>query len=274
MADPWSLDRQDMMRRQLCVDVERTHPVALLSVRGVLDAGTVGDLHAALLDCLGGQPRGLLVDAAQATLADEVALTVLAAVARESARWPGAAVALAGADGATTMAAHRLGIARSVHIFPGRQAALGQLLALPAQPVHREHLRPERSAPRTARAAVAAFCAKHRVERNCDVAQLIASELVSNAVVHARTPVELTLRLDDPLLYIGVRDHSTEQARITSLVHETAESCRGLLIVDALATSWGNFVYPSGKVVWASVRTDRVAEMWREDKKIRATGFA
>ena len=41
---------------------------------------------------------------------------------------------------------------------------------------------------------------------------------------------------------------------MSSDVDESAESGRGLLLVDALASAWGSFVLDSGKMVWATVR--------------------
>jgi anti-sigma regulatory factor (Ser/Thr protein kinase) len=104
-----------------------------------------------------------------------------------------------------------------------------------------------------ARAAVHEFCEDQGLGGN-DAAQLVASELVTNAVVHAGTPIDLTLRLVTSQLHIAVRDLSTGQARIGGIVDESSESGRGLLLVDALASAWGTLLPDVGKVVWATVR--------------------
>jgi anti-sigma regulatory factor (Ser/Thr protein kinase) len=90
-----------------------------------------------------------------------------------------------------------------------------------------------------------------------DRAELLADELVTNAVVHARTPLRVRLELRGDLLHIGVRDDSPRLLRLIPC-DPGAESGRGLRLVEALATAWG--VHPArdgGKVVWCTMR------LWR-----------
>jgi len=202
------------------VDVERGLPVAVVRPRGQLDAYTAPDLQTALLSALAHQPAGVLIDASDLTVVDDVGLAVIASVARESERWPGTPFAVTGSSS----------LLASVEI------------------------QPDRDAPAAARSAVREFCEDQGVGGDGDAAQLVASELVTNAVLHARTPMEVTLRLVAPLLHIAVRDASVDRPRMSSDVDENAESGRGLLLVDALASSWGSLVLDSGKIVWATVR--------------------
>jgi anti-sigma regulatory factor (Ser/Thr protein kinase) len=121
-------------------------------------------------------------------------------------------------------------------------------------PVRRCDLEPDVDAPRMARSVVAEFCATYGIGQEREVAELIASELVTNAVRHAGTPITLTLRLTGPLLRVSVRDGSNGQVQPVQLTDETAESGRGLSLVDALAFRWGTVFLHSGKTVWATVR--------------------
>lgn len=97
---------------------------------------------------------------------------------------------------------------------------------------------------------------RHAPEKyaECEHAQLVASELITNAVMHAGTPMVLTLRLLPDALSVAVRDGDPRPARITDIANESSERGRGLLLVDAFSDSWGNFFPSSGKVVWAKVR--------------------
>jgi anti-sigma regulatory factor (Ser/Thr protein kinase) len=81
---------------------------------------------------------------------------------------------------------------------------------------------------------------------------LIGSELVTNAVLHARTELTLTLELRDGRVRISVKDRS--QAPPT-LRHYQADALtgRGLGVVAALSDSWGISTAADGKVVWAEV---------------------
>ena len=84
-------------------------------------------------------------------------------------------------------------------------------------------------------------------------AQLVVSELASNAVLHARAEVRLTLRSDGKSwVRIELRD---DNPRLPALVtfSDDATSGRGLSMVDALSTSWGVDRLGGGKTVWAEL---------------------
>jgi anti-sigma regulatory factor (Ser/Thr protein kinase) len=81
---------------------------------------------------------------------------------------------------------------------------------------------------------------------------LIGSELVTNAVLHARTELAVTLELRDGRVRIGVKDRSQAPA---ALRHYQADAMtgRGLGVVAALSDRWGISAAPDGKIVWAEV---------------------
>ena len=81
---------------------------------------------------------------------------------------------------------------------------------------------------------------------------LIGSELVTNAVLHARTELTLTLELRDGRVRISVKDRSKAPP---TLRHYQADALtgRGLGVVAALSDSWGVSAAADGKVVWAEV---------------------
>lgn len=85
-------------------------------------------------------------------------------------------------------------------------------------------------------------------------AQLLATELVTNAVRHAGTPVELTVALGAGRVRIQARDRST--ARPASPPPDSETRHRGLLLVEDLSENWGVEVEDhTGKVVWCEVAT-------------------
>lgn len=89
--------------------------------------------------------------------------------------------------------------------------------------------------------------------RDPDTAVLLVSELVTNAVVHAETPIRLTLRYEGPLVKIEVHDDS-DRMPIAREVEADATSGRGLKLVEAFADEWGVRPIPGdGKVVWVVV---------------------
>lgn len=248
------------MSQQFVYELARTHPVALVRPRGVLDAYSAPDLRAALLESLAAQPVALVLDFAGVMLADEVALTVLASVARDAARWPGSLIIIGGAEASTRAAIERMGVTPLVAVYSALSAALAAAEARAVPPTVRQRVDPDRYAPALAREVLAHFCRDRGITREADTAELIASELITNAVVHARTPIDFTIRLITPHLHIAVRDHDPRPARITAMLDESAEHGRGLLLVDALAAAWGTFVLPRGKVIWATVATRVLAQ--------------
>jgi anti-sigma regulatory factor (Ser/Thr protein kinase) len=84
----------------------------------------------------------------------------------------------------------------------------------------------------------------------------VASELVTNAVVHARTVMTLQIRLRPRYLYLAVFDEAhTEPVLRRSGDHTDVPGGRGLQIVDVAAARWGHLRRPDGKVVWACFPT-------------------
>jgi anti-sigma regulatory factor (Ser/Thr protein kinase) len=84
-------------------------------------------------------------------------------------------------------------------------------------------------------------------------AQLVVTELASNAVVHARSAFSVAARPEPFGLRISVHDASA----VTPTVRQDdrmALSGRGLRLVEAIAADWGVDITPDGKVVWAELR--------------------
>lgn len=84
-------------------------------------------------------------------------------------------------------------------------------------------------------------------------ALVVVSELVTNAVVHAGTDIELLCRLDeDHLLVIEVSDHHPARpVRDEGHPGDGAEYGRGLRLVASLADCWGITYRTGSKTVWA-----------------------
>ena len=91
-------------------------------------------------------------------------------------------------------------------------------------------------------------------------AAMVVTELVANAVDHARTPSTLHLELDDGrdgrALRVAVRDTRPGRALRALPVDPAAARGRGLQMIEALAASWGVTPDDDGKTVWAVLRGD------------------
>jgi signal transduction histidine kinase len=124
-----------------------------------------------------------------------------------------------------------------------------------AGPRIRLPLQPTSSAAATARKMMDEACGQWGVAPLRDTARLIVTELVSNAVRHAATALEVSLACADDAVHISVRDYSRTMPHRGEPVPPTVEGGRGLLVVDLMSRAWGTTATHDGKVVWASLAT-------------------
>jgi anti-sigma regulatory factor (Ser/Thr protein kinase) len=111
-------------------------------------------------------------------------------------------------------------------------------------------LQPQVAAPGQARRQLERIC-EHLPPVVRSDACLILSEIVTNAVVHARTMITIAIECDQRAVAVAVTDNSTHapQPQHHDDLHEGG---RGLLLIDKLATSWGYDTSSDGegKIVW------------------------
>jgi anti-sigma regulatory factor (Ser/Thr protein kinase) len=81
---------------------------------------------------------------------------------------------------------------------------------------------------------------------------LLVSELVTNAVLHALSEIELSVVVHGDTVRIEVVDHSPVLPARKNYSEE-AGTGRGLLLVEAMASAWGSELREGGKVVWFEV---------------------
>ncbi|GAA2775927.1 hypothetical protein GCM10010521_63180 [Streptomyces rameus] len=91
-----------------------------------------------------------------------------------------------------------------------------------------------------------------------DDTQLLTSEIVTNALIHADSDVDLRLREYPDHLRLEIHDTDPTPPIPTPITlapdtNQHAEHGRGLLIVDALATQWGNTPTGRGKTIWVNI---------------------
>ena len=110
---------------------------------------------------------------------------------------------------------------------------------------------PTPAAPTRARHQLARHLEEWEVSAaDTELVLLVAYELCTNAVEHARTPLELTVGFDGKMVVIEVRDESNLPPRLQPFDVHAARG-RGLQIVAALAKSWTCVQQPHGKTIRA-----------------------
>lgn len=82
-----------------------------------------------------------------------------------------------------------------------------------------------------------------------DNALLLTTELVTNAIIHARSPVGVTLKLTEDRLRVEVADQGPG-ALIMRQPAQGHTQGRGLRLIEALASAWGTSADEHGKLVW------------------------
>ena len=115
-------------------------------------------------------------------------------------------------------------------------------------------LPPDPRSAREARKAIVGFLAECGTDDElAERAGAIVTELVTNAVLHAATPVGLTVRWDGTGVMVEVTDGSSVRPVSPDLPFGDAVTGRGLALVDALATAWGTVKSRYGKTVWVLI---------------------
>ncbi|MEV6955582.1 SpoIIE family protein phosphatase [Streptomyces sp. NPDC051183] len=87
------------------------------------------------------------------------------------------------------------------------------------------------------------------LEESAFAAELLLSELVTNAIRYGSEPIQVRL-IHDRTLICEVHDTSSSAPRMRHAA-TTDEGGRGLFLVAQLAQSWGTRYTTSGKVIWA-----------------------
>ena len=248
---------------QLTATVDRDLDTGVVNVTlsGELGPETAPLLRQAMLDALAECPIAVVVDLDRINVTDPSALRVFSGVAGSPRSGPAAELVLFASP--TTAAGALVGraLGGTVPVCADRSAAL-EAVARGAAMLRRLSLRlpPDARSAGAARRFVLAACAEFGLADLAESAELVASELVSNAIFHAGTEFDLTATLREVYLHLSVRDGSRQPPELPAPTGPDWESLstrgRGLQLVAACASGWGSVVGADGKVVWATLRAD------------------
>ena len=103
--------------------------------------------------------------------------------------------------------------------------------------------------PRAARHFVSDVMRERGFSREArDEAELVATELAANAVVHAQSAFLISLQAGSEVVHIAVEDSVPSDPALL-----VVRPRRGLGLVSRIAREWGVDVTASGKTVWAEI---------------------
>ncbi|HEX6346071.1 ATP-binding protein [Umezawaea sp.] len=218
---------------------------------GRLDLSSYAQFRDGLLKCAVTEPTAIIVHLLDGFDASGTAeLSVFATVWMRVSEWPGVPVMVV-ADDVLRTTLELNGIARFVPQYPTVRLALDAVGAPRARRRHEVQLPFSTATPRLARGFVRDTCERWGLLGILDDAVLVTSELVENAVRHAKAAPSLRLELRPGQFAIAVRDDHPSPPRPRPLTSDRPGG-RGLPLVAALSKTWGVSPTPrGGKVVWA-----------------------
>ena len=237
----------------LLVEVHEEVGHIVLRLSGQLSLRTAPRVRKAALKSLLGAGR-VVINLAGLRSSQAAFVSVFPAVLAAAGGWPSARLAMFGADADMRL---MLGSARIGETVPLAMDLASALTLLDQRP---PEVRRHRDLPMHGTAALAA---RLFVREACDVwsipldvqeiAELVCTELVTNAVEHAHSPSRLTLTCTRSALQLSVQDYCPSPIPRPRPIDVNARRGRGLHLVAGLAQAWGVDPHPDGKTIWASV---------------------
>lgn len=117
---------------------------------------------------------------------------------------------------------------------------------------HRTVLAAEPKSASMARDFVCVHLVAHALSHLVEDIRLVASELATNALAHARTPFTVTLSLVNGSVLLAIKDESAA-GPMKAMPDVMDMNGRGLMLVELLSSEWGSTFDDAGcKSVWAS----------------------
>jgi LuxR family maltose regulon positive regulatory protein len=225
----------------------------VLTLGGRLDVAAAPQLQRAILKQLADHPSAIICELGQVEAIDPLCAGVFTAIQHPALSWPGTSLVLCGARPAVAGVLARHGLADRLAMYPDLEQALRSAADRPPRLSERLALGPVPTAVGAGRAFVREVCDRWRLQELVGSAELLASELITNAVVHAGTAMELRVELRGARLHLAVRNQDPDLGRVTAARDGTGRGL-GLQIVDRMASAWGvRQDGTDGKTVWCTL---------------------
>ncbi|MCU7727066.1 ATP-binding protein [Actinoplanes sp. KI2] len=223
----------------------------LVRLSGELTLAGAPQVRAALVKALAQRPEAVIADLTGLRVREPHVLTVFSAMARQAAMWPGTPLLVCTPDEHT---ARLLTRGMRLPVFGSVEQALASPAHRRTMLIHDTLLPVAGAAAARARELATEACVRWELPHLLSPARVIASELATNAAVHAGTLAAIRFSVGRRFLLISVRDGSTAPPRLDPRPPRNPQAGWGLMLVDATAHRWGCHPREDGKVVWASLR--------------------
>jgi len=234
-------------------------PVTVVVLDGRLTMRSAARLRGWLIKSLVECPDAMVIDVGNLAVDSDLPLTVFRAIRRHAANWPAIPVVLAAPSPEIGERLARTGLTESLPVHPTRAEAIMKATGPPTIARADRDLVPGPAAPSEVRTLITDVCAAWDIPQVLDAALIVASELVTNAVVHGSGAVHVTVLLRRARLHLVVRDQNPDPPRrLQSTLRSSAgisldSGGRGLPLLDAVCRAWGHLSSDTGKAVWGIV---------------------
>jgi len=234
------------------VAVHHFGDICLLDVRGALPT-VAGLARDAVLAQWVNSPAAVLCDLTSVRGPVETgAVALLASVGAQVRQWPGIPIGVICSDRGLRDGLTSALDGQYLAVADSRQKIWGDLIAGAVTATVRAVMAPEAQSVRAARELVAAACTDWGHSHQIPTATLVASELVTNAVLHGQAPIELRVRQTRDHVTLDVHDGTAVLPRKLRPTFDD-EHGRGLQLVASLAERWGTRPLRHGKSVWCTL---------------------
>lgn len=231
----------------------------VVAVRGDLSETNRAELVASLAELL-GEHHQVVLDISRLRAHDASAVQAFAEAHGRAGGWPRACLALAAPEPALVTLLTDSGVADEAPVYAEVGEALTRCADRPSLLREGWRFEVDAHAPGRARSRVRAVCRRWGLGGEVrQAAEIVVTELVTNAVEHAASPsmVEVSQRGD--AIRMTVRDYGTGAAhRVPEAAAWRAPPTssprgRGLAMVAAVSRAWGVLVHADGKTIWAEM---------------------
>jgi anti-sigma regulatory factor (Ser/Thr protein kinase)/anti-anti-sigma regulatory factor len=231
---------------------------SIVTITGRIGLRTAARVKRVLVKGLAADPPAVICDLSGVHALGPLCAGIFSAVAHHpSSHWPATSLLLCGARPRVAEPLRRLRMPYLLPMYATVEDALGEAAVRPPSLRDELRLEPTPAAVAAVRRFVHGLLDRWRFgfpdPELIDRAVLLADELVTNAIVHARTEFRLRVALSGDQLRLAVRDDNPHQPRL-EVPGPEAETGRGLRLVEQIAKAWGVHHHAEGgKTVWCTL---------------------
>jgi len=229
--------------------------VVVVAVTGPLSELTARPLTDRLSELL-QRHGGVVVDVSGMGLTHSGAVHAFAEAAARAGEWPDVRLAVAAPDDTAAALLVTSRVAQRVPVHADVATAVAHLDERPELVRGWWQFTVDARAPGDARGHVRRVCHRWAVDEEArEAAEIVVTELVTNAVEHAESASVVEVERREHSLRLTVRDFDLAPLPAAHLPDPTSPRGRGLAMVAAVTSAWGVESHRDGKTVWAEMAT-------------------